>query len=267
MYSVPSEACPEDKAICDLANKGMDAQKLLRAAATFRRINLERLQSGKGKPIVESGLFKGALLYSGYIGSHLLPKIQGTYEKEVQDFLLKISFMFDRFLDVGCAEGYYLSGVVAWKNIPCMGIDVDVRSGDAVDYLAADVRYRDLVSFSTNLADALPFMTGRLACLVDVDGGEIKIIEQLDSMFSNSSSLQSVVLIVESSSAELGRENYPEIVSSLISRGWLFMSLLQQDPRERFVGSKSHMSFMDQFVDGWEGRPGAQSWVVAAKDF
>ena len=172
MYSLSDDAPPEYKAIVQLVNNGMDTKKLLRAIMTFHAQALESVER-TGELTVESGLFQGTRLYPRNNASLLLPKIQGTYEKEVQDLLSKLSFMFDRFLDIGCAEGYYLAGVVQWKKIPCMGIDIDERARDAFEYLSGTPGLRDHLSFSTNIEDACNFLSGRLACIVDIDGGEI----------------------------------------------------------------------------------------------
>ena len=239
----------------------------MRAALTFHKLKLEQDEQESGDLFVQSGLFQGTQLYPQAIASQLLPKIQGTYEKEVQDFLSKISFMFDRFLDVGCAEGYYLAGIANWKSIPCMGIDIDVRARDAFEYLSVMPGLEGLLSFSMDIGDAVHFLSGRLACLVDVDGGELDVIEKLDDMFNSSRSLRSCVLVVESDINESGIQNYNDITAMLISKGWMMLEVLKQDPRERFVGCKSHMSFLDQFMHGWEGRPGAQCWVAFVKDF
>ena len=87
MYSVPDSAPQEDKAICELMNRGLDPQKLFRAAYTCYRLRLEEEISAGLPVLVRSGLFEGMILYPKSLASQLLPKCQGTYEKEVQDFL------------------------------------------------------------------------------------------------------------------------------------------------------------------------------------
>ena len=267
MLSVPEDAPLEDRAICQLVNSGLDTKKLLRAALTFHRVKLEQDEQESGDLFVQSGLFQGVKLYPHAIASQLLPKIQGTYEKEVQDFLSRFSFMFDRFLDVGCAEGYYLAGVASWKSIPCMGIDINVRARDAFEYLSAMPGLEKLLSFSMDIGDVVHFLSGRLACLVDVDGGEIDVIERLDDMFRASMDLRSCILIVESDINASGIQNHHDISVLLVSRGWQMLQVISQDPRDRFVGSKSHMSLLDQLMYGWEGRPGSQCWVAFGRDF
>ena len=267
MYYVSDDAPPEYRAIAQLVNSGMDTKKLTRAAATFHVKSLQADEREGGDLLVQSGLFQGARLYPDSTASQLLPKIQGTYEKEIQDLLSKVSFMFDRFLDIGCAEGYYLAGVAKWKQIPCMGIDIDPRARSAFEYLAAIPDYKKHLSFSSDIADASNFLSGSLACIVDIDGGEMEMLEKINHMFAAASSLRSCVLIVESDESDIGIQNYNEITKSLISKGWRLLGIVNQEPRFRFIGSKSHLSMLDQFMYGWEGRPGAQCWVAVVKEF
>ena len=156
MYVFPDDSPPEYQAIAQLVNSGLDTKWLMRAAVTFHAQSLQKEKCECGDLLVQSGLFQGARLYPISTASQLLPKIQGTYEKEVQDFLSKVSFMFDRFLDVGCAEGFYLAGVARWRQIPCMGIDVDPRARAAFEYLSAipelclEITYSLMVDFNVS---------------------------------------------------------------------------------------------------------------------
>ncbi|WP_041425227.1 class I SAM-dependent methyltransferase [Synechococcus sp. CC9902] len=266
-YKVPDSAPIEHKAICDLANKGLSPQELFRAAYTFYRLALEEEAANDGRSIVESGLFRGMSLYPQALASQVMPKIQGTYEKEVQDFLIEHSEAFERFLDVGCAEGFYLSGIASWKGIPCYGIDIDPVSEKAVEYVAAANKLENLISFSSSLSSAEDFISGKLLCLVDVDGSEFDVLGSLNLAFDQSSSLESVLLLVESDDQQLGRQNTPELISGLVRSGWSIESMIKQKPSNRFVDSRSELSFLEQVVIGAEGRPGRQCWIAASKQF
>lgn len=61
---------------------------------------------------VQSGPFKGMQYIRTSHGSSWHPKILGTYEKEVSHILENLEFnKYRKIIDVGCAEGYYLSGL------------------------------------------------------------------------------------------------------------------------------------------------------------
>ena len=266
-YSVSSSASPEANAICQLINQGLDPRKLFIAAITFYSNTIVSERVSSSSCVVESGLYQGMRLHPAALGSLLAPKIQGTYEKEVQDCFQLYAGQFDRFLDVGCAEGFHLVGVASWKQVPCLGVDIDKRAGDAVSRVAADNGVSGLVRFESDLSLSASFVRGCLLCLVDVDGSEIEVLKSLISVFEKSSDLQNVILIVESDLAGGDEQNTPEIISLLTSDDWLVSSCLSQQPASRFVGAKSGMSFLDQVVWGSEGRSLGQSWIVARKSF
>lgn len=266
-FTVPDSAPIEDKAICDLINKGLRPQQLFRAAYSFYCNYLEQEAEKCGRSKVESGLFRGMSLYPQSLASQVMPKIQGTYEKEVQDYLIEHSELFDRFLDVGCAEGFYLSGVARWKGVPCFGIDIDSKSQQAVEYAAAANKLEGLISFASSLSSAEEFIAGKLLCLVDVDGSEFDVLDSLNSLFDKSFSLESVLLLVESDDQQLGRQNTPELISGLVKSGWSIESIIKQRPSNRFIDSRSELSFLEQVVIGAEGRPGRQCWIAASKLF
>lgn len=63
-----------------------------------------------GKTILE-GPFKGIKYNLSSIGSVLTPKLIGTYEHEINTFFTAIFLSnYERFIDVGAAEGYYVVG-------------------------------------------------------------------------------------------------------------------------------------------------------------
>jgi methylase of polypeptide subunit release factors len=69
--------------------------------------------------------------------SALSPKLTGTYEKEIQDDLLAIANTVNSFLDIGCAEGYYATGLALIPSISCaVGVDINNESLRAAQNLA-----------------------------------------------------------------------------------------------------------------------------------
>ena len=267
MFSVPDNAPLEDKAICDLVNRGLQPRLLFKAAYTFYGVRLEEALRQGHAIEVGSGLFQGMRLSPEVLASQLLPKVLGTYEKEVQDYLKEYAGACEKFIDIGCAEGFYVAGIARWKGIPCIGIDIDSRSRDAVAYAADANKVSELVSFSTDINEIIDFLEGSILCLVDVDGSELQVLEALARLFESSRSLSFVRLVVESDSASTGSQNISEIVDFLSSAGWRVDSILKQNPVNRFVGSCSELSFLEQVVRGAEGRPGGQSWIAASKAF
>lgn len=223
--------------------------------------------SANSPVVVRSGLFAGMTLYPKSLASQLLPKSQGTYEKEVQDFLYEYCLDSDIFIDIGCAEGFYLSGVARWGKIPCMGIDIDPRSEEAVRFAAEANGVAELVSFSLEINDIMPILKGSITCLVDVDGSEIPVLNSLMALMKASSALSNVNLLVETDNGGAGVQNTPALVNFLCQHGFGIQSILKQNPANRFVDVQSKLSLLDQVVRGCEGRPGSQAWIFATRRF
>jgi hypothetical protein len=71
------------------------------------------------KKRVTVGIFEGMTYNNTSIGSVLLPKLYGTYEVEVQEFIKQLDLnSYDVFVDIGCADGYYLAGIGMISDIP-----------------------------------------------------------------------------------------------------------------------------------------------------
>ena len=61
--------------------------------------------------MVHNGPFKGMQYIDNSSGSALLPKILGSYEEPIQDWILEvIRKNYETIIDIGCAEGYYAVG-------------------------------------------------------------------------------------------------------------------------------------------------------------
>ena len=75
---------------------------------------------------VASGPFKGLKYPSlNSYGSSLLPKLLGTYERELSDVINVIcTKKYSSIVDIGCAEGYYANGFAIKMNIPVYAFDI-----------------------------------------------------------------------------------------------------------------------------------------------
>lgn len=98
---------------------------LVKAADYYRRNRMPQLEGAVGAKYqtlfdelgkeltVRSGPFKG-MKYPGAeaAGSALIPKLLGSYEKELHPMIeYLITKGYDDVIDVGCAEGYYATGM------------------------------------------------------------------------------------------------------------------------------------------------------------
>ena len=268
MYFVPDNARPEDKAICELINQGLDSRQLFKAAFSFHQLIAgEKIASKeKNKISIQNGLFKGTVINPESLSSQLLPKYIGVYEREVQNYLASIRTPFDCFLNIGCADGFYLACIGCWRHIPCVGVDVDPRSAAAIAYIGQVNGISDLVSFSSSIGEAMQKLNGSILILIDVDGAESKVLEELHAAMAQNPQIKNAHLILETDiNAEGNNMNHSWLIRSLCEESWSIDRLIQQDPGQRFLASQSQLSFLDQVALGAEGRPGGQSWIAAKR--
>lgn len=267
MYFVAEEAPTEHKAIAELINQGMDSEQLFKAAFSFHQlISAEKL--AKDKTTIRNGLFKGVALNPESFSSQFLPKYIGTYEREVQDHLASIRQPLDCFLNIGCADGYYLAGIARWRRIPCIGVDVDPRCHAAIAHVGQANGVSDLVSFSASISKAVPKLSGSVLILIDVDGNESKVLsELLDALIKNPRIKHAHMILETDLNADGEGMNHDVLINSLCAEQWSIQHLLQQDPSKRFLPCYGHLSFLHQVSLASEGRPRQQSWIVAQRAY
>lgn len=268
MYFVADDAPPEDKAIAELINQGMDSGQLFKAAFSFHQLIAGTEFAEKNKTTVQNGLFKGTILNPESFSSQFLPKYIGTYEREVQDHLASIKAPLDSFLNIGCADGFYIAGIARWRRIPCVGVDINPRSAAAITHVGQANSVSDLVSFSSSISEAMPKLSGSVLILIDVDGAESRVLsELLDALIKNPQIKHAHMILETDFNAEGDGMNHDVLINSLCAQQWSIQHILQQDPSKRFLPRYSHFSFLQQVSLAAEGRPREQSWIVAQRTY
>ena len=108
----------------------------LRRRLAVRRC-LHRL-AADAVPQVYHGPFTGMRYIRRASGSQLLPKIIGSYEEPIHDWVLDaVKRRYRRILDVGCAEGYYAVGLArACPESEVFAFDIQPKARDRCRGLA-----------------------------------------------------------------------------------------------------------------------------------
>jgi SAM-dependent methyltransferase len=129
------------------------------------------------------GPFQG-LIYGGRsFGSMHLPKLLGTYERELSGCFSAANLSrYDRFVNIGCAEGYYANGIAYLLRAEPGGRTADVTGVDLNNEALTEARriadWNGLqVRFVKELEAALASSpAGRMLVICDVDGAETHIM-------------------------------------------------------------------------------------------
>ncbi len=155
---------------------------------------LRRLKNGEGV-YTTTGIFELTYpkVFSG--GSSFFPKILGTYEKELSSFFLDMN-KYKEFVDVGCAEGYYVNGVAkSSKNIICTGFDINQKSIKFANLLKEYNKIGNS-SFHLSMFDLKHKFKSkeRKLVLIDIEGSEVEFGNEV---YANYFATNNCDLIVE----------------------------------------------------------------------
>jgi hypothetical protein len=164
---------------------------------SFSENYINFITSLKNKLIVRAGPFNG-LQYPDSIsfGSSLYPKLIGSYEIELEQYILDfINKKYNNIYVIGCAEGYYCNGLgikSANSNIYCFDI-----SGDAVKTCNNMSKINNLKNVTSvnerfNLSSFEPSISGETLIICDIEGAEASLFEEHEIK-----KLKSVDLLIE----------------------------------------------------------------------
>lgn len=137
--------------------------------------------SSQGK--VLSGPFTGLKWVDGNVGSYFLPRLLGTYEKELHPYvrnLQKISV--DRICVVGAGEGYYVAGLRQFfPQTPIVAFESEEKGRTIIEKVLAANSMGDRVSVrghcsTQDLRKELPENCSSLL-LVDIEGAEQQLLD------------------------------------------------------------------------------------------
>ena len=242
---------------------GVRPNDLLRIALAFRRSELEATMLKQYGGRVLSGPFAGMRHHGNACGTLLAPKLVGTYEIEIAQKIVDLALDADVFIDVGCAEGWYVCGVALLSSsCKLIGIDVNALALRAAEQLAELNGVSGRCKFLPSLGDVEIAVSQKLFVLIDVDGSEIKV---LDSLFENKAILNSSIIhfVVESDYRDDGSSNEGDIVDFMEKRGAQLVEIVRQSRSVRHeMVPNITVSHLDLAVLTIEGRPLTQSWLI-----
>ncbi len=254
--------------VTHLISQGCTTYDILRVAAHYRRIELEtHLFNTLGGRIAE-GPFKGMSYLGQAHASTLSPKLLGTYEQELQDAVMKLSKYYDHFLDIGCAEGYYTTGMALQANIrSVIGIDINPESLTAARQLAKLNNIESKCKFTEDLISAAKNLNKNSLVMIDVDGAELKAIDDL-FCYSSIDTIQTCCFIIETDYNLDRSSNKDRIIETMVNKGFKLDANIKQSNEKRLskIAEGLTRSFLDLAIYSMEGRPSDQSWLILTSD-
>ena len=242
----------------DLSRKyGRITDLLLFSRVDFLRRNL----IGKlGQPVVQSGPFQGMQFHSQAAEGCYIPKLLGCYEEELHPLIRHISEqkLYDRIINVGCAEGYYAIGLArCLPEATVLAFDINPKAQESCKQLAAlnQVGERVIVGGRVSQQDWPGLIDERVLIVSDCEGAEYELLDPL----------QCPDLLRADFLIELhGVDSKPELAEALLNR--------YRDTHEiQMIGhggrnpsqynELNRQKHLDQLLAVWEFRGGPTPWA------
>lgn len=251
--------------VFELLSKGVTSRQLLVLAAHHRRIELEKQLLKTFNNQIADGPFKGAKQAGFAHGSTLCPKILGSYENELSNRIKNLTRNKSCFIDIGCAEGYYTTGIGLKYDVPVI-IGVDI-SNPAIEQAKKSAEINNISKkciFETSIENASNHLSTNCLAMIDVDGDEVKVINSFCHELSRHS-IQNIDLIIETDYQKNGKSNSDEIARLLKSNNFEIKEIIYQDfsMRKSEASKTLTNSLLDLIIYGLEGRPLDQHWIIA----
>jgi hypothetical protein len=135
------------------------------------------------KKEVRQGPFKGMKYINASTGSVILPKIYGTYEKELNHLLNTENLKsYDIILDIGAAEGYYAVGLTRLiMSTKIIAFEATEKGRKMIQKLASLNRVTDRIKMEgfcdEKLLNSYLDKYNRPFIIMDIEGGEISLLD------------------------------------------------------------------------------------------
>ena len=209
--------------------------------------------------VVLSGPFQGLKYIDAAKGSSLMPKLLGSYERELHKTLeYMIAEKPDVIINIGCAEGYYAVGIamrLADVNVVAYDIDADAQ------LLCGKLARMNGVDRKVDIkGECAPetlqcAISGKCLIICDCEGYEDKLLDP-----GAVSKLKDCDIIVEAHEFVV-----PGVTGRLKKKFEATHKITEIFAEDRKPSEYPGLSFLDDFEKSIalsEGRPACMSWLV-----
>ena len=252
-----------------LSAAGATPKNLLTGAANFRRAEIESQLFNRFEGLIQEGIFKGVRLSPpSPHGSVHIPKILGTYEAEIATSIKMLTEKSKVFIDIGCADGYYTSGIAVSTDVEkVVGVDI---CNEILEFAKESANINNISHkciFEKQLANALPHIQNDSFIMIDVDGSEKEVLNELSS-YVKANQLRRINILIETDFDSNGRSNRQELIDQMTKLEYKITETIDCNPvcTARFspIARQLYASYLDQMICALERGYSNQSWIIAA---
>lgn len=247
------------------AIKGDDLSIVFKILAARRRVAIEKKAYLDSRGEIIGGVFRGMKYLPTSRNSVLMPKLLGTYESEVSELLIRRGKTINYFIDVGCAEGYYVAGLAyRFPKIDCIGVDIEPESRALAATLCDINGLKGNTSIFENIDGTTKDLAGNVLALIDVDGDEINMINKVINLTKGNKNISALELVIETDRNASGSSTEEGIKGCLQSLGFRIQQIIRQDIHNRISPLTESLNYYDRVICGHERSYSEQSWIVAS---
>lgn len=228
----------------------------------FGRVDhLRKMLIGKlGEAVVQSGPFEGMVFHQRAAEGCYIPKLLGCYEEELHPLIRLVSEkkLYDRILNVGCAEGYYAVGLArCMPEAKVLAFDINPKAQESCKELAELNRVSDrvLVGGRVSIEDWPGLIDGRTLIVSDCEGAEYELLNpELCPALREADMLIELHLM----------ESQPQLAENLLNqfRDSHYIQIIGHGGRNPSQFSElNRQKHLDQLLAVWEFRGGPTPWA------
>ena len=255
------------KVFKQLLRTGATPKDLLIVAANARRAQIERELFNHFNGVIQDGIFKGVKLSPTPHDSVLTPKILGTYEIEIANYVKQLAEQSRVFIDIGCADGYYTTGIAVNTCVEkVVGVDTSSQALEIATSSAKENKIIKKCVFENKLTNALSHLESGCFVMIDVDGSEIEVLNEL-SGYVKASKLRKINILLETDFDTNNQSNKHALVERMIQLDFTISKIVDCNPLcpSRFspIARRIYLDYLDQMVCALERANSNQSWIIA----
>jgi len=193
-----------------IMEKKIKINNRLKKEEVKKEIEIIKKISGN-KLIVQNGNFKEMKYINKSSGSAFLPKILGSYEEPIQNWIEEvIKKQYKKILNIGCAEGYYAVGLgIKMPHTKIIAYDINKKARKNLERMIKLNNLQNIEIKSECTHEELNNASKRNTLIFcDIEGGEKELLN-----LTKIPNLRNVDLIIESHDCHI-----PNITEELINR-------------------------------------------------
>jgi hypothetical protein len=233
----------------------------LRLLAKWRHLLVQNTFIKNHGTTILNGPFKGVNFLSGSLEGCYVPKLLGSYEQPLHNYIEEIILnKYEVILNIGSAEGYYATGFA--KRMPATSVlafDLNSKIKDTIFKLfqknnVTNCEYSDSIFLPHHFES---YSKNKTLVFCDIEGGEKNLLD-----LKTAPALKNMDIVVESHDCLF--KGMTEILIERFSKTHHIDIIPDNGDRQIDVLPDwfSNLAHLDQLLALWEWRSGPTPWLI-----